>query len=300
MDALSCLTLEKMGAALYLHTKLAARALRAADATDYLARKGVFEGMGISPRPEPYRKTATVSKNDTAHQMGDVVEGGCWGGAAGTVTSAAVGTPFAAITRTYQNQPVFDVEELGRLGKLMKVPAGTTLRTGKIEGIIGPTYSPRTRTIYSRYPNTVGVAHEMGHASGPRGWRFSRYPMMFMNDLGMTTMSGVIRAAHAANQRYLNEKGSKAGWGSKLLSGMDVAAKAAAGLVLADEGQATARALMALSKLRGRAGFVTGAKAMIPAFGTDLATVLGNHIVAPKVGDAIAAALTYSPKKEKA
>lgn len=291
MDALSCLTLEKMGAALYLHTKLAARALRAADATDYLARKGVFEGMGISPRPDQDREEAPLPSENLGEQVGAGTFSGLVGGQIGQVTAAAAATPLAMRAMKNIEHPSLSPQEVDTARKLLRVPQNVKMKTGPWEGWSGPAYDPRTNTIHSRHPGSYGTVHEMGHASGLLNRKYSKYPMMLMYGLGRTPLAGVIRASNAANRRYRKEKGLKAGMGSQILADMDAATKAGAGIMLAEEGQATARALKVLSQIHGRSGLVGGAKALLPAYGTYLATVLGNHVIAPKVGDALAGQL---------
>lgn len=298
MNALSLLTLEKTGAALYLHAKLASRALRAAEATDYLARQGVFEGRG-NRWPEPHRKMAAQNPENMKERVWTSALSGLVGGQLGQLGAGAVAVPLALRAQKDLEQPVLNRDEVNRVRKLLRVPRNITLKSGLQEAWDNPHFDPVTNTIHARNGGSYGAAHEMGHASGFLGRKFTKYPVSFMYALGKNPLAGIISAAHAANQRYMKEKGTEAGRGSKLLADLDVAGKAGAGVMLAEEGQATARALRALSRVQGRAGLVGGAKALLPAYGTYLASVLGNHVVAPKMGDFMAGKLVKRQVQEK-
>lgn len=286
MDMPNEVILAKLGAAFHLHRKLAHSAARAAEAVDYLKEKGTLEGLPAVPKIEQKGKSeVTTEEAEKSFNPYTVLRAGCGGAGVGQLAGMAASIPLLGyLGPKFKTQQDLTKQELRALRKNMRVPS--SVRVEKIpwnRRLLGPHYDFQTHTVHTDNPRSYSSAHEFGHATGPLTFKRLRRPYIAGYRVGMSLLPGLAAGLNAANQQQFLRDKEEGGMGSKILSGLDVASKAGTGVVLAEEGQATARALRAIHAVQGKAGLLRGAKLLLPAYGTYLAQALGHHFIAPSV-----------------
>lgn len=278
MDMPNEVILAKLGAAFHLHRKLAHSAARAAEAVDYLKEKGALEGLPAVPE-------AAAEKSKESNRSLDILSAATSGVTIGDLAASVTSVPLVRYLTPKLKTRDMTEQELSALRKNMGVPSSVRVEKIPWERCrVGPHYDFQTHTVYTDNPRSYSTAHEFGHASGPfTTFRRLRGPYMKGYRMGISSLSGLMAGMNAANQEQLLLDNEEGGVGSKILSGLDMASKAGTGVMLAEEGQATARALRAIHKIQGKAGLLRGAKIFLPAYATYLAKALGHHFIAPSV-----------------
>lgn len=141
----------------------------------------------------------------------------------------------------------------------------------------GPRYSPDDHTVYAD-KSGYAFAHEMGHATSPlapRKHRGIRLGHAFLTT-GVNNLSPLINIGTTLGQRASDNETTR-----KVLGAVDTATQVATAANLAEEAQASIRALRAINKLKGRAAALQAARIYVPAFGTYLGQAGFSHGLVP-------------------
>lgn len=153
--------------------------------------------------------------------------------------------------------------------------------TGRPMPGMGPAYNPMDHTVHA---NRTGYAyaHELGHATSrisPRKHRKARITHALLT-AGLNNLAPMLNIGTTAGSRVSDNETAQ-----KVLGAVDTATQAATAVNLAEEAQASIRALRAIHKLKGRAAALQAARILGPAFGTYLGTAGVAHGLVPWLTD---------------
>lgn len=141
----------------------------------------------------------------------------------------------------------------------------------------GPHYNPFDDTVYADKSGYI-YAHELGHATSrlaPRKHRGLRLGHAYLT-AGLSNLSPLINMGTTLGRRSSDNETTQ-----KVLGAVETATQAATAANLAEEAQASIRALRAINKLKGRAAALQAARIYVPAFGTYLGQAGFSHGLVP-------------------
>ena len=172
------------------------------------------------------------------------------------------------------------MQEADQLRRMMGAD-GRLKETGRPMPGMGPAYNPMDHTVHA---NRTGYAyaHELGHATSrisPRKHRKARITHALLT-AGLNNLAPMLNIGTTAGSRVSDNETAQ-----KVLGAVDTATQAATAVNLAEEAQASIRALRAIHKLKGRAAALQAARILGPAFGTYLGTAGVAHGLVPWLTD---------------
>lgn len=168
--------------------------------------------------------------------------------------------------------------------KLREILGAKNIRVEPRASELASHFDPYSQTVRAN-PRSYVFGHELGHATGLMGknkWLGTAGAFLTHN-IGGPVIASAIRGMNSANKAYAAKTGNSEDH-SKALDYASKLTQLGTGLQLAEECQATIRALDAIRKIQGNAGALRAAKILIPALGTYGAGAVGAHAVVPYMG----------------